>query len=141
MLGKLQTNKVKPAVKLFDYIHSLDNERLAKKISIEQAKLKKKIRIFIQVNIGNEDQKSGINKDNLVEFYSYCQEIHLDIIGLMCLPPANLNPVQYFKEMNLLKERIKLNHLSMGMSSDYLAAAKNSATYLRIGTNIFGIRN
>ena len=141
MLGKLQSNKVKYAVKLFDYIHSLDNEKLAKKISIEQAKLNKKIKIFIQVNIGNEDQKSGINKDNLVEFYSYCQEIHLDIIGLMCLPPANLNPVQYFKEMNLLKERIKLNHLSMGMSSDYLAAAKNSATYLRIGTNIFGIRN
>ena len=141
MLGKLQTNKVKTAVKLFDYIHSLDNEKLAKKISIEQAKLNKKIKIFIQVNIGNEDQKSGINEDNLIEFYSYCKEIYLDIIGLMCLPPVNLNPSQYFKKMNLLNERIKLNHLSMGMSSDYLDATKNYATYLRIGTNIFGIRN
>ncbi len=141
MLGKLQTNKVKSAVKLFDYIHSLDNEKLAKKISIEQAKLNKKIKIFIQVNIGNEDQKSGINEDNLIEFYSYCKEIYLDIIGLMCLPPVNLNPSQYFKKMNLLNERIKLNHLSMGMSSDYLDATKNYATYLRIGTNIFGIRN
>ena len=140
MLGKLQTNKVKSAVKLFDYIHSLDNEKLAKKISIEQAKLNKKIKIFIQVNIGNEEQKSGINEDNLIEFYSYCKEIYLDIIGLMCLPPVNLNPSQYFKKMNLLNERIKLNHLSMGMSSDYLDATKNSATYLRIGTNIFGIR-
>ena len=141
MLGKLQSNKVKYAVKLFDYIHSLDNEKLAKKISIEQAKLNKKIKIFIQVNIGNEDQKSGINEENLIEFYSYCKEIHLDIIGLMCLPPVNLNPSQYFKKMNLLNESIKLNHLSMGMSSDYLAAAKNFATYLRIGTNIFGIRS
>jgi PLP dependent protein len=141
MLGKLQTNKVKTAVKLFDYIHSLDNEKLAKKISIEQAKLDKKIKIFIQVNIGNEDQKSGINEDNLIQFYNYCKEIHLDIIGLMCLPPVNLNPSQYFKKMNLLNGRIKLNHLSMGMSSDYLDATKNSATYLRIGTNIFGIRS
>ena len=141
MLGKLQSNKVKSAVKLFDYLHSLDNEKLAKKISIEQAKLNKKIKIFIQVNIGNEDQKSGINDENLIEFYSYCKEIHLDIIGLMCLPPVNLNPSQYFKKMNLLNESIKLNHLSMGMSSDYLAAAKNFATYLRIGTNIFGIRS
>jgi len=140
MLGKLQTNKVKTAVKLFDYIHSLDNEKLAKKISIEQAKLDKKIKIFIQVNIGNEDQKSGINEDDLIEFYSYCKEIHLDIIGLMCLPPVNLKSSQYFKKMKLLNERIKLNHLSMGMSSDYLDATKNSATYLRIGTNIFGIR-
>ena len=141
MLGKLQTNKVKSAVKLFDYIHSLDNEKLAKKISIEQAKLNKKIKIFIQVNIGNEDQKSGINEDNLIEFYSYCKEIHLDIIGLMCLPPVNLNPSQYFNKMNLLNKSIELNHLSMGMSSDYLVAAKNFATYLRIGTNIFGIRS
>ena len=141
MLGKLQSNKVKSAVKLFDYIHSLDNEKLAKKISIEQAKLNKKIKIFIQVNIGNEDQKSGINEDNLIEFYSYCKEIHLDIIGLMCLPPVNLNPSQYFNKMNLLNKSIELNHLSMGMSSDYLVAAKNFATYLRIGTNIFGIRS
>ena len=141
MLGKLQTNKVKSAVNLFDYIHSLDNEKLAKKISIEQEKLNKKIKIFIQVNVGNENQKSGINKNNLIEFYRYCKEIHLDIIGLMCLPPVNLNPAQYFKEMNLLNESIKLSHLSMGMSSDYLIAIKNSATYLRVGTNIFGIRN
>jgi len=141
MLGKLQSNKVKSAVKLFDYIHSLDNEKLAKKISIEQAKLNKKIKIFIQVNIGNEDQKSGINEENLIEFYSYCKEIHLDIIGLMCLPPVNLNPSQYFNKMNLLNKSIELNHLSMGMSSDYLVAAKNFSTYLRIGANIFGIRS
>ena len=141
MLGKLQTNKVKSAVKLFDYIHSLDNKKLANKISLEQTKLKKKIKLFIQVNVGNENQKSGIDKNNLNEFLQYCKEINLEIIGLMCLPPANLNPIQYFEEMNLLKENIKLDHLSMGMSSDYLSAANNSATYLRIGTNIFGKRN
>ena len=140
MLGKLQTNKVRPVVKLFDYIHSLDNKKLAQKISIEQKNLNKKLKIFIQVNVGNEEQKSGINKDNLIEFYNYCKEIKLDIIGLMCLPPANLNPLEYFKEMKLLNKSINLDQLSMGMSSDYLIAAENLATYLRIGTNIFGKR-
>ena len=141
MLGKLQTNKVKSAVKLFDYIHSLDNEKLAKKISTEQSKLNKKIKIFIQVNIGNEDQKSGINEDNLIEFYSYCKEIRLDIIGLMCLPPVNLNPSQYFKKMNLLNEKIKLNHLSMGMSKDFEIAIENGSTLVRVGSAIFGQRS
>ncbi len=140
MLGKLQTNKVRSVVKLFDYIHSLDNKKLAQKISIEQKNLNKKLKIFIQVNVGNEEQKSGINKDNLIEFYNYCKEIKLDIIGLMCLPPANLNPLEYFKEMKLLNKSINLDQLSMGMSSDYLIAAENLATYLRIGTNIFGKR-
>ena len=140
MLGKLQTNKVKLALKLFDYIHSLDNKKLAKKISVEQEKLTKKPKLFIQINIGNEEQKSGINKDDLIEFYKYCREIELDVIGLMCLPPANLNTLQYFQEMRELNKIINLNNLSMGMSSDYLLAAENSATYLRIGTSIFGKR-
>ena len=141
MIGKLQTNKVRDCLKYFDFIHSLDSKKLAKKIYDEQIKQNKKVKIFIQVNIGDENQKSGINKNNLNEFLQYCKEINLEIIGLMCLPPANLNPIQYFEEMNLLKENIKLDHLSMGMSSDYLSAANNSATYLRIGTNIFGKRN
>ena len=140
MLGKLQSNKVKSAVKLFDYLHSLDNEKLAKKISIEQAKLNKKIKIFIQVNIGNEDQKSGINEENLIKFYSYCKEIHLDIIGLMCLPPINSNTGKYFQEMEKLAKNISLKNLSMGMSEDYLVAVENGGNFLRIGSKIFGKR-
>ena len=141
LIGKLQSNKAKYAVPFFDYIHSLDNLKLADKISNEQLKINKKVKIFIQINIGNESQKNGIEINQVRSFYNKCvNELGLDIIGLMCLPPVNLNPSQYFKKMNLLNESIKLNHLSMGMSSDYLAAAKNFATYLRIGTNIFGIR-
>jgi len=140
LIGKLQSNKAKFAVKLFDYIHSVDNAKIAKKISDEQLKQNKKIKIFIQVNIGDEDQKSGVPKENLNELYSYCKELQLDIIGLMCIPPANIDPNFFFEEMRLLTKKLHLPELSMGMSSDYLEAAKNSATYLRIGSKIFGNR-
>ena len=140
LIGKLQSNKAKFAVKLFDYIHSVDNAKIAKKIADEQLKQNKKIKIFIQVNIGDEDQKSGVPKENLNELYSYCKELQLDIIGLMCIPPANIDPNFFFEEMRLLTKKLHLPELSMGMSSDYLEAAKNSATYLRIGSKIFGNR-
>ena len=140
MIGKLQTNKVKFAVKLFDYIHSVDSEKLAKKISDEQIKINKKIKIFIQINIGDEKQKSGIKKNEAYDIISYCKEIDLNVTGLMCLPPADNNSSFYFNEMNLLNKSFGLSDLSMGMSSDYLEASKNSATYLRIGSSIFGER-
>ena len=140
MIGKLQTNKVKFAVKIFDYIHSVDSEKLAKKIADEQLKVKKKIKIFLQVNIGDESQKSGVNKNYLNKLVSYCEEIKLDLIGLMCIPPANLDPDFYFKEMRELNKSFGFKELSMGMSSDYLEATKNLSTYLRIGSNIFGQR-
>ena len=141
LIGKLQSNKAKFAVKLFDYIHSVDNEKIAKKIADEELKQNKKIKIFIQVNIGDEDQKSGVPKENLNELYSYCKELQLDIIGLMCIPPAKIDPNFFFEEMRLLTKKLHLPELSMGMSSDYLEAAKNSATYLRIGSKIFGNRD
>ena len=140
MIGKLQTNKVKFAVKLFDYIHSVDSVKLAKKIAQEQAKLDKKIKIFLQVNIGNENQKSGINKNELNSLVSYCKEINLDLIGLMCIPPANIDPEIYFNDMKELNLSYNFDELSMGMSSDYLKAAQSSATYVRIGSSIFGSR-
>ena len=140
MIGKLQTNKVKLAVKIFDYIHSLDSKKLAKKISDESKKLNKKIKIFIQVNIGNEEQKAGINKKDVSQLISYCREIGLDIIGLMCIPPANINTESYFEEMNKLNNNLGFTELSMGMSSDFLVAVKNLSTYVRIGSNIFGQR-
>ena len=140
MIGKLQTNKVKFAVKLFDYIHSLDSEKLANKISDEQIKQGKKPKIFIQVNIGNEDQKSGINKNRVFNLVSYCRKINLDVLGLMCIPPANIDSELYFKEMSLLNKSIGLSELSMGMSLDYLKASENYATFLRIGSSIFGKR-
>ena len=140
MIGKLQTNKVKNAVKLFDYIHSVDNEKLAKKIADEQEKIKKKVKIFIQVNIGNEKQKSGIKKNELGDLISYCKKINLDVVGLMCLPPADIDSSFYFNEMNLLNTGFGLSELSMGMSSDYIEASKNFASYLRIGSSIFGKR-
>ena len=141
MVGKLQTNKVKFALPLFDFIHSLDNEKLAKKIATEQIKYQKKPKIFIQVNIGDEDQKSGINKHDLKNFYNYCNELNLDIIGLMCIPPVDVKTDIYFKEMSFLKNNLALSDLSMGMSSDYLEAIKNSSTYVRIGSKIFGKRS
>ena len=141
LIGKLQTNKVKFALKLFDYIHSVDTKKLAKKIADEELKQNKKIKIFLQVNIGNEEQKSGINKDYLNEFYSYCKNLNLDVVGLMCIPPADDQSENFFKEMALLNKKLNLKELSMGMSSDYIEAAKNSATYLRIGSNIFGKRS
>jgi pyridoxal phosphate enzyme (YggS family) len=141
MIGKLQTNKVKYAVQIFDYIHSVDSEKLAKKIADEQNKINKKIKIFLQVNIGDENQKSGINKNNVKPLVNYCKEIGLDLIGLMCIPPADIDPVGYFEEMNKLNENMNFSELSMGMSSDFLKAAKHHSTYLRIGSSIFGKRS
>ncbi len=140
MIGKLQTNKVKYAVKLFDYIHSVDSEKLAKKIAEEQNKINKKIKIFLQVNIGEENQKSGINKNNVKYLVSYCKEIGLDLIGLMCIPPINIDPEGYFDEMRKLNTILGFTELSMGMSSDFLKASKYSTTYLRLGSSIFGQR-
>ena len=140
MIGKLQTNKVKFAVRLFDYIHSVDSEKLAKKIADEQKKINKKVKIFIQVNIGNEEQKSGIYKTKLSDLVLYCKKINLDVIGLMCIPPANEDSATYFKEINLLNNSFDFTELSMGMSSDYIVASKNFASYLRIGSSIFGKR-
>ena len=141
MIGKLQTNKVKFAVKIFDYIHSVDSEKLAKKISEEQKKINRKVKIFIQVNIGSENQKSGINKNQLNELINFSKKIGLDVIGIMCIPPLNEDPKIYFKEMMKLKELNNFNDLSMGMSSDYLEACKFNSTFLRIGSSIFGIRS
>ena len=141
LIGKLQTNKVKFALKLFDYIHSVDTKKLAKKIADEELKQNKKIKIFLQVNIGDEEQKSGINKNYLSELYSYCNDLNLDVVGLMCIPPADNKSEIFFKEMALLKKKLNLSELSMGMSSDYIEAAKNSATFIRIGSNIFGKRS
>ena len=141
LIGRLQTNKVKLAIKLFDYIHSVDTEKLAKKISDEQQKQKKRVKIFIQVNIGNEQQKFGVNKSSVSELYSYCKSLNLDVVGLMCIPPLEKSSDFFFKEMRILNENLNLDELSMGMSSDYLDAIKNSATYVRIGSNIFGERN
>ena len=141
MIGKLQTNKVKFAVKLFDYIHSVDSEKLAKKIADEQNKINKNIKIFLQVNIGDENQKSGINKNELKQLVAYCKEINLDLIGLMCIPPANIDPEVYFEEMKNLNKVMGFSELSMGMSSDFLAAAKHQSTFIRLGSSIFGQRS
>ena len=141
MIGKLQTNKVKFAVQIFDYIHSVDSEKLAKKIADEQNKINKKIKIFLQVNIGNESQKSGIDKMAVKRLVNYCREIGLDVIGLMCIPPANIDPENYFKEMNKLNSDLGFTELSMGMSSDFLFAVKHMSTYVRVGSSIFGKRD
>ena len=141
LIGKLQTNKVKQAIKIFDYIHSVDSEKLAKKIADEEDKQGKKIKIFIQVNIGDENQKSGINKNQLSDFYQFCKTSKLNVVGLMCIPPFDQDSKKYFEEMSVLNKKLNLNDLSMGMSSDYLEAINYSATYLRIGSSIFGNRN
>ncbi len=140
LIGKLQTNKVKFAVKIFDFIHSLDNEKLAQKIADEQLKQEKKPKIFIQINLGEESQKSGILKKDLVEFYNFAIKLNLDIIGLMCIPPFDKDSTVFFSQMSELNEIVNLKQLSMGMSSDYLKALEYKATYLRIGSNIFGQR-
>ena len=140
MVGKLQSNKVKLAVKLFDYIHSVDSEKLAKKIQVEQNKINRKIKIFLQVNIGDESQKSGLNKSHVPQLVNYCKDLSLDIIGLMCIPPININPEGYFEEMNKLNKSLGFSELSMGMSSDFLIAAKNHSSYVRVGSSIFGPR-
>ena len=141
MIGRLQTNKVKYAVKLFDYIHSVDNEKLARKISEEDKKINKKTKVFIQVNIGGEKQKSGVSKVDVQKLVSYCKEVKLNVMGLMCIPPFDIDSTNYFKEMNKLNKDFGFSELSMGMSSDYLKASEYSATYLRIGSNIFGQRS
>ena len=140
LIGRLQTNKVKFALKIFDYIHSIDSEKLATKIADEQTKQGKKPKIFIQVNIGNEDQKSGINKERLSDFYKFCKDLNLDVIGTMCIPPNDQNTKKYFFEMNKINQELNFKELSMGMSGDYLEAVKNSATYVRVGSKIFGSR-
>ena len=141
MIGKLQTNKVKFAVKLFDYIHSVDSEKLAKKIADELLKVKRKIKIFIQVNIGDEKQKSGINIDETNNLVVFCKKLNLNVVGLMCIPPADIDPSNYFVEMNKINKINNLKELSMGMSSDYIKAAQYNSTYLRIGSYIFGQRS
>ncbi len=141
MIGKLQTNKVKFALQIFDYIHSVDSEKLAKKIADEQNKINKKIKVFLQVNIGDENQKSGINKNQIDQLVSFSKEIGLNVIGLMCIPPINVDPEGYFIEMNKLNKDQGFAELSMGMSSDYLMAAKNLSTYVRVGSSIFGQRS
>ena len=141
MIGKLQTNKVRFAVKLFDYIHSVDSQKLALKISDESLKINKKIKIFIQVNIGEEIQKAGTNKEEVENLVLFCRKLNLDIIGLMCIPPINLDSEKYFKEMSILNKNLGFSELSMGMSSDYLKASENFSTFVRIGSSIFGSRN
>ena len=142
MIGKIQSNKVKIMMPLFDYIHSLDSLKLAQKISEEQKKLKKNVKIFIQINIGNEDQKSGIAPSEVKSFKNKCvDELNLNIIGLMCLPPKNKETAIYFKEMNDLLIKTNLNELSMGMSNDYLEATDFNSTFVRIGSKIFGNRS
>ena len=141
LIGKLQTNKVKFALRIFDYIHSLDSEKLANKIANEQEKQEKKPKIFIQVNIGNEDQKSGISNERLEDFYKFCKNLNLDIIGTMCIPPNDGNTKKYFFEMNKINQELNFKELSMGMSDDYLEAIKNNATFVRVGSKIFGSRN
>ena len=141
MVGKLQTNKVKFVLPLFDFIHSLDSLKLAKKISEEQKNYENKPKIFIQINIGNEPQKSGIDKNKLAEFYNECINLDLDIVGTMCLPPIDNDPGIYFLEMKKITKILNLKDISMGMSEDYLKAIEHSSTYLRIGSKIFGARN
>ena len=142
MIGKLQTNKVKHAVKIFDYIHSVDNLKLAEKISQEQKKIDKNIKLFIQVNIGSEDQKNGINLKDAKIFLNICvKELQLDIIGLMCIPPNDNREEKYFSEMLDVNSQLSLNEFSMGMSNDYLLAIKYGSTYVRIGSKIFGPRD
>ncbi|MDC1125693.1 YggS family pyridoxal phosphate-dependent enzyme [Candidatus Pelagibacter sp.] len=141
LIGGLQTNKVKFALRIFDYIHSVDSKKLAKKIADEQIKQNKKVKLFIQVNIGNEEQKSGVSKIDLVDLFNYCKDLNLEVVGLMCIPPVDKDSNQYFKEMNLLNQNLRLKELSMGMSSDFLKASIQSATFLRIGSAIFGNRD
>jgi pyridoxal phosphate enzyme (YggS family) len=141
MIGKLQSNKAKKAVLLYDFIHSLDSDKLAKKLSFYQIELNKKIKFFIQVNLGDEEQKAGILLKNLNTFYNYCtQELFLNVIGLMCLPPVNSDSTKYFKVLKSASDKLNLKHLSMGMSHDYKEATLNQSTFLRLGTAILGKR-
>ena len=141
LIGKLQTNKVKHAIKIFDYIHSVDSEKLAKKIANEQQRQNKNLKLFIQVNIGDEDQKAGVKVSQVEDLITFSKKLNLNIIGLMCIPPANEEPDKYFEQIKLLNKKFNLPEISMGMSSDYLKAVENSSSYLRIGSSIFGERN
>ena len=142
MVGRLQSNKAREAVKLFDYIHSLDNQKLADTLSKNQINENKNLKYFIQVNIQNENQKSGISVNELDAFYNYCtKEINLDILGLMIIPPNDNNPKKYFQYLNELNKSLALNDLSMGMSADYIEAVNNESTFVRIGSLIFGARS
>ena len=141
MIGKLQSNKVKQAVKIFDYIHSVDSIKLAKKIKTEQEEVGKNLGIFLQVNLGDEVQKNGVNKSNLNELVNFCKEINLNVLGLMCLPPIEDNSSKYFEELKKLNDLFSFTEISMGMSHDYLEAIKFRSTFLRIGSKIFGKRN
>ena len=141
LIGKLQTNKVKHAIKIFDYIHSVDSMKLAKKIADEQTKQNKNLKLFIQVNIGDEEQKSGVKVSQIEDLITFSKKLNLNIVGLMCIPPVNKEPDKYFKEIKDLNNKFNLPEISMGMSSDYLKAVENSSTYLRIGSSIFGLRN
>ena len=141
LIGKLQTNKVKLAVKIFDYIHSVDSEKLAIKISTEQAKQDRKVKIFVQINIGNEEQKSGVKIEQASNFCNICKKLNLNVIGLMCIPPRENSSQNYYAEMNKINKSLNLVDLSMGMSEDYLDAVQNNASYLRIGSKIFGARD
>ena len=140
LIGGLQTNKVKFAVRIFDYIHSLDSKKLADKISYQLKEQNKETKIFIQVNLGKEKQKSGILEDELLDFYKYCNDLNLNIIGLMCIPPLNQDSAKYFLRMQELNKKIGLKELSMGMSADYISAIKYDSTFVRIGSEIFGQR-
>jgi pyridoxal phosphate enzyme (YggS family) len=140
LIGKLQTNKVRHAIKIFDYIHSLDSIKLAKKIAEEQQKQKKNLKLFIQVNIGNEQQKAGVNVNQINDLINYSKQLNLNIVGLMCIPPVNEEAEKYFKEIKILNKKLNFSEISMGMSSDYLKAVENNSTYLRIGSSIFGHR-
>ena len=142
MIGKLQTNKVKQAVSLFDYIHSVDSMKLAKKIYNEQKKINKSVKLFIQINIGNEDQKSGIEIENFSNLYLGCKnDLNLDVIGIMCIPPTERDSTIFFKEMKKIAEKFLINDISMGMSSDYIEAIENNSSFVRIGSKIFGERS
>ena len=141
LIGRLQTNKVKSALKIFDYIHSLDSKKLADKIFQQQEEQSLKAKLFIQVNIGKEEQKSGVSENELFDFYNYCKSLKLDILGLMCIPPFNEDSTKYFIRMRELSTKIGLNELSMGMSSDYLNAIENGSSFIRVGSNIFGQRS
>ena len=140
MIGKLQTNKVKLAVSIFDFIHSVDSEKLALKIAKETKDQNKNTKIFIQINIGNEEQKSGIRENNVKNFYNFCKDINLNVVGIMCIPPFGKSSSPYFSKMSEISLKLNLKNISMGMSGDYLDALNYGATYLRIGSKIFGER-
>ena len=142
MIGKLQRNKVKKSLQLFDYIHSLDNIKLADTIAEEEKKLNRKLKYFIQVNVGAEEQKSGVSLSNASEFVYYCVEkLKLDVIGLMALPPQSSDPTKYFKIVSDLNNKLKFKDLSLGMSADYIDAIKYNSNFIRVGSTIFGNRS